>query len=171
MSATIQTTFNQYFNPAKLGEIYDNRTKVAESYIAEDLIRFGQAVVVGTDPDRQVLTPSATGEVFMGISVALWQIEQQLTTYPTTSSGLYPAKSVAGILRRGAIWVRVNQDVEINDPVYFVFSDADSTKIGNFRKDDGVVLPGSEIADLIPYAIFRKAAKAGELAVVEINMP
>jgi hypothetical protein len=171
MSATIQTTFDQYYNPAKLGEIYDNRYTMAESYIAENTIRFGQAVVEGTDEDRQVITPSATGQTFMGISIAIWQIEQQVTSYPTTSSGLYVAELVLPVLRRGAIWVRVNQDVEANDPVYFVFSDVDSTKIGNFRKDSGVVLPGSEIADLIPNALFRKAAKAGELAVVEINMP
>jgi len=166
MSATIQTDFNLYFNPAKLGEIYDNRPTVSESYIAEDSIRYGQAVVAGTNVDRQVLTPSVTGEKFMGISIAIWQIEQQLNSYPTTSSGLYAAQMVLPVLRRGAIWVKVNVDVEANDPVYMVYANADPLLIGNFRNDAGTLE-----ADLVPTALFRKAAKAGELSVVEINLP
>lgn len=166
MSSTIQTTFDLYYNPAKLGEIYDNRPKVAESFIAESIIRYGQAVVAGTNPDRQVITPSAAGQTFMGISIAIWQIEQQLNSYPTASSGLYVQEMVLPVLRRGAIWVRVNTDVEVNDPVYMVYANIDPTLIGNFRNDAGTLE-----ADLIPNALFRKAAKAGELSVVEINMP
>ena len=166
MSATIQTTFEMYFNAAKLGEIYDRRSQVSESYAAENAIRFGQAVVAGTNLDRQVLTPSVTGQTFRGISIAIWQLEQQLTGYPTDSSGSYPAKAVVPVLRRGAIWVRVNQDVDIDDPVYFVHTNVDPTLIGNFRKD-----ADTANADLVPTGVFRKAAKAGELAVVEINLP
>jgi len=164
--ATIQTTFDLYFNAAKLGELYDRRSSVTESFVAQAAIRFGQAVVAGTDLDRQVTIPAGTGMTFRGISIAVWQIEQQITAYPTTSSGSYPIASVVPVLRRGSIWVRVNQDVVIDDPVYFVHTDADPLKVGNFRKD-----ADTNKADLVPTAVFRKAAKAGELAVVEINLP
>jgi hypothetical protein len=164
--ATIQTTFDQYFNAAKLGEIYDRRTSVAESFVAQAAIRFGQAVVAGTDLDRQVTIPAGTGMTFRGISIGVWQIEQQLTAYPTTSSGSYSIAAVVPVLRRGSIWVRVSQDVNPDDPVYFVHTDADPTIVGTFRKD-----ANTNKADLVPHASFRKAALNGGLAVVEINLP
>jgi hypothetical protein len=166
MSATIQTTFNLYFNAAKLGELYDRRYALSESYVAETDIKYGQACVAGTDLDRQVKTPNATGQKFRGISIATWQIEQTITTYPTDSRGIYLITSVVPVLRRGTIWVKVSQNVSIDDPVYFVHTDANPELVGTFRKDANV-----DKADLVPTGVFRKAAPDGGLAVVEINLP
>lgn len=165
-NAAIQTDFYLYFSPAKLGEIYDRSYSLVQSYKAESEIRFGQACVAGTDLDTQVKTPSTTGQKFRGISVALWQIEQKLTGYPTTSSGVYQVGEVVGVLGRGVIWVKVSQDVQIDDPVYFVHTDANPLIVGTFRKDANV-----NKADLVPTGIFKKAALSGGLAVVEINLP
>jgi len=166
MNATIQTDFSLYFNAAKLGELYDRREALTEAFVAETALRFGQACVVGTDKDRQVKAPSTTGQVFRGISIATWQLEQQITGYPTDSSGSYPIKMPLPVLRRGSIWVKVSQDVSVDDPVYFVHTDASPAIVGTFRKD-----ANTDKADLVPTGVFRKAAKSGELAVVEINLP
>jgi hypothetical protein len=166
MSATIQTNFSLYYNPAKLGELYDRRPIVDEGFTALSSIRFGQGVVFGANPDNQVITPSLSTQVFAGISIGIWTIEQQITAYPTTSQGMYIAGMIIPVMRRGAIWVRVNIDVNINDPVYMVYANADPALIGNFRNN-----AGTSEAVLVPTGIFRKSATAGNLAVVELNLP
>jgi hypothetical protein len=88
-----------------------------------------------------------------------------LTGYPTTSSGKYLIGMVVPVLRRGAIWVRVNTNVNVDDPVYFVYSAANPALQGNFQNVAG------GIADLVPTGVFIKAGLAGGLAVVELNLP
>jgi hypothetical protein len=166
MGATIQTDFSLYWKNGVLGQIADLTSSVKRSYCTETKLRFGQAVVYGTDPETQIKTPSATGQKFAGITVALWTMEQQLLSAPTTSYGGYLDEVVANIISRGSIWVRVNVDVTVNDPVYFVHTNVNSTLIGNFRNN-----AGTSEADLVPTGVFRKTAKAGELSIVEINLP
>lgn len=169
MSVSVQTTYQLYYERAKAGMIADLRTKVEESYAAESELNFGMAAVAGTDPEKQIKKPDAAGQTFRGITTDEWTEEQRLTNVPastTESEGKFIEYDMVPVLRRGVIWVKVVQDVNVDDPVYFMHSSPAPEDNGYFRKDAA----GGQ-ADLVPTGVFKTSALAGELAVVEINLP
>jgi len=170
MSVTVQTTYQQYFEQAKAGLIADIRTAVLESFAAENELNFGMATVAGTDPAKQVKKPSAASQVFRGITVAAWTMEQKLTGAPASTAdsiGKFVQYDMVPVLRRGLIWVKVVQDVVIDDAAYFVHTEAVNPEyIGYFRKD----VDGGN-ADAVPTGVFRSSALAGALALLEVNIP
>lgn len=167
MGTTIQTTYDLYYLRAKAGMLGDVRDNTQESYAAENEFNFGMAAVFGTNAEKQIKKAVATGEVFAGITVAAMTTEQTLVPGSISdSTGKWLQYDMVPTLRKGQIWVKVTQDVNPNDPVYFVHTNADPTKIGYFRKD-----ADTANADLVPTGIFRTAALAGGLALVEINLP
>ena len=169
MSVSVQTTYQQYFDRAKAGLVADIRTAILESFAAETELNFGMATVAGTNPEKQVKKPSTAGEVFRGITVAEWTMEQKLTGAPastTDSIGKFIQYDMVPILRRGLIWVKVIQDVIVDDAAYFMHSSPAPADNGYFRKDTA----GGQ-ADLVPTGVFRSSALAGELALLEINLP
>jgi hypothetical protein len=167
MSTSIQTDYKLYFLQAKAGMLGDLRENIQESYAAESEFNFGMAAVRGTDPVGQIIKAVATGGIFRGITVAAFTLEQSLLSGSISDSvGKYLINDMVPVMRRGQIWVKVVQDVLVDDPVYFVHTNVDPTKIGYFRKD-----ADTANADLVPTGVFRTAALAGGLALVEINLP
>ncbi len=73
-----------------------------------DAIEFGRAVAKVTGEDGQCKLPDGSGVVIDGISV--------LST--NTEGTNYPAKSSVGVMRKGQIYVQVEEDVTSDDPVY-----------------------------------------------------
>lgn len=166
MTAVIQTAYELRHPAAKLGMLGDVRTSVTEGYTAEDELLFGMACVAGTDPVLQVKKPSTGGEVFRGVTIMNQAKEQILESGELfKSSGKYLENQQVPVLRRGVIWVEVNQDVEPDDPAFFVHTGA-AADIGKFRMDDAAT-----DADAVPTGVFRSAATAGNLALLEINLP
>jgi hypothetical protein len=164
----MQTSYNLYYDRLTLGQIADKTYTYPISLKAETIIRFGQAVVRGTvNQELNGRSPSVTGEIFRGISIKTPALEQVETAYPNTVSvGLYNIADSFSVMRKGRVAVKVLQDVGVDDPAYFVFSDADPLNVGYFRKDDG-----GGVADAVPTGKFVSAALAGGLAVLEINIP
>lgn len=164
----MQTSYGIYYDRLTLGQLADKTYTPLTHYIAETIIKFGQAIVRGdNDFEKNCKTPSATGQVFRGISVKTPAIEQTETSYPNTVSvGLYNIGNSVSAIRKGRVAVKVLVDVEVDDPAFFVFSDANPLNIGYFRKD-----AGGGVADAVPTGIFVSKAMAGGLAVLEINIP
>jgi len=157
-----QLTYDFEMKAAVAGMVVDLQNANIKSRAAEVDIDFGLGLVQGTDPEKQVKLPTATGQKFEGISVEQWTVRQDINT----QDGVYKAKDNMAVLRQGLIWVRIDQDVQINDPVY-VRHTSTSGKEGYFRKD-----ADTDKADLVPSAIFRSTATADEgIAQVEINIP
>jgi hypothetical protein len=166
----MQTSYSLYYDRLTLGQIVDKTYTYPISLKAETIIKFGQAVVRGTnDPELNGRSPSVTGEIFRGVSLKTPALEQTETAYPNTLSvGLFNIADSFSVMRKGRVAVKVLQDVAVDDDAFYVFSDPDPLNIGYFRKDDGGDIP---VADQVPTGKFVSAALAGGIAILEINIP
>jgi hypothetical protein len=78
----------------------------------------------------------------------------------------YPQNSVVPVMRKGRIWVRVEEAVVDGDLPFVRFaSGAGGTQLGAFRKS-----ADTATAAALPGAVFRSAASAGGYAVIQLNI-
>ena len=131
---------------------------------ASGAIPFGRSVVKVTGEDDGVILPSATGQKFVGVSV-LTQVEEQVLT---TGVVEYDDKDPINVMRKGKIWVYVEEAVDPDtDSVYFRHTaGAGGSVIGRFRTD-----ADTATADAVPNARFVTSTTAAGIAVIEINNP
>ena len=112
------------------------RTSVADtdSKIAEGNIKFGRAVVAGTNAKIQVKTPVGATPKFLGVAVRDLARENFLDGEERT---YYKEKDTLSILRSGYINVEIEAPVSIGDPVFYRHTaGAGGTELGIFRNDD-----------------------------------
>lgn len=99
-----------------------------------DAIPFGCAVVLGVDPDNDCKLPAAAADITtaanaLGIAFSTQAIE-------SSASGVaqYPVKSSVNVLRKGRVWVQVEEAVTPASPVFVRYaSGAGGTQKGAFR--------------------------------------
>jgi len=109
----------------------------------------------------QAEIPTATGFTFEGIAV-----QTNKPTPNSTGIALYEAGEEITVLRKGRIWVYVEEAVAVNDDVYLRHTDNVALLAGDFRTDADTAK-----ADQITNARFITATTAAGLAMVEINLP
>lgn len=85
----------------------------------------------GTNPEDQFDIFSAAGQTPLGITVHTHAQEDPSLADPLGIALL----ETASILRRGRIWVRVEEAITVGDPVYFRHTSGTGTEIGAFRND------------------------------------
>ena len=146
-----QTSYNMSMAVAFAGLLADLTPHSIESFMAENAIPFGCAVVKGTAVD-QVKLPTVTGAVFRGIAVHTHAIPQ-----PATPVG-YPVSQPVGVLRKGRIWVPVSAAVAVDATPYFNFT-------------TGIFSSSNTGSDAVPTGIFRTATTGAGIAILEINLP
>lgn len=154
----MQTSYTQYNDELQLGHIHDTSLRQIDSYLAQGAVGIAKAVVLGTDPARQVVqagTGAGQGALIMGISVLSQSVEQ-------TSAGLvqYADKEAAPIMKKGRVVVTTNDAVVAGAVANFVLAN------GTFT--DAVVATGIEALVLIT-AKFVTGTTAAGLAVIEIK--
>lgn len=99
---------------------------------------------------------------FLGVSLRTHALEQNLE-----GESFYKEKMAVSVLTRGRVYVLVENLVKAGDSVYMRVEDGlASEKVGQFRSD-----ADSGDAILVERARFVKGAGAGELAVLEVNLP
>ncbi|OHD25173.1 MAG: hypothetical protein A2Y38_06665 [Spirochaetes bacterium GWB1_59_5] len=128
-----------------------------------DEIPFGRAVAKVTGDDNGVELPDSGAAVLLGVAVRDISVEEG----DATAENAFAADSAVGVLRRGQIWVQVEEAVTPDDAV-FVRHTANGplTKLGIFRTDaDG----GNAIA--LTTAKFLTSAATDGLAVLDVNLP
>jgi hypothetical protein len=131
-----QTSYQVYADRAVPGDVYDvdeNTEKNTLLNAANNTIFFGRMVVRKTGSAGQCDRPSSAADVSEG--VAIRDINQPY-------AGYYPTYAAVAVLKKGKIWVEVDQAVTPDDPVYVRFDTGnagDATLQGVFRKDDDKV--------------------------------
>lgn len=141
----MQTDFNMYSKPFILGQRADCSLNQIDSYAAEIDIKFGTAVMRGTNRDKQTI-PS-DGKEFLGIALR----EELYTT------GLYEAKRMVSVLTKGRVVVKVAEAVVAGDKAYL---HAD----GSFSKTRGIgEAKGLEIGVFV-----SNQGQADNLVILEI---
>lgn len=131
-------------------------------------IPFGVMVCQGTaggtsgTPDKAIL-PVDANSVPVGVVVHSHDYDSR-TELGTT--GLKP-KTMLSVMRRGRIWVQVEDAVTVNAPAFYRYtSDGGSnTQVGKFRSD-----ADSAKALKVRGAIYKTAASAGGFAILELDM-
>lgn len=126
--------------------------------------------ITGQGADNIARLPFATGEVSterLALGVA---VHNQASENALVSSGLsevgYPSQSAMSILRRGLVWVVVEDAVVAGGAAFVRFVASATEQLGSFRSDAD---SGDAVA--LPNARFKTSASAGGLAILDISLP
>lgn len=161
----IQTTFVYDKALGYPGCVANAFPTVRESKAAVAAVNFGTFVCRRASPadaEDQCANPAATADVTArGRGIALRDESRKHTTG-------YEVNDQVSYLRRGCVWVVVEEAVLQDDAVFVRFaSGGGGTQLGAFRKS-----ADTATAVALPGAIYKTAqATIGGLAMVEINLP
>lgn len=144
----MQTSYSNTMAVAQAGQLADSGPKdVLSRNNPAVAVPFGVAVCESTGDDECKL-PTTSAEASASIGVAL---RTQAIETSTSASSEYPTKSQVSVLRRGRVFVAVEQSVSKGDLAFVRYATgiADSTKTqkGAFRRNyDGT----AQVATLTP---------------------
>lgn len=157
----MQTAYKTEMEIALEGQIANIGPRSIIHRAAEEEIPFGRAVIPGTNPDKQCLLPSAAADLILGVSTHTHARE---ITEPTKND-------MINIMRQGSVYVRPEDAVEPGDPVFVRFAaNGEGKTPGQFRTDDDKVDDAATAVQLAS-ARWGSSAEAGQLALLEINLP
>lgn len=150
-----QTNYNVNFEKAFEGMLADAGKHDALSRVIEGSdVKIGKAVTFGTD-DNQIKKLSAITEKVAGVVI-----------HKMTEEGILEEKDSVSILRKGRLYVKVEEAVAPGDPVFVRAVVAGAEENGAFRKS----ADSTDCVDLTGKAQYLSSAALGELALVEINL-
>lgn len=169
MANGLQTSISQTPTVALAGQLVDSAENDVLSYVSEEAseeIPFGVMVMHGTADDQCLLLDGTAAEAddkLLGVTVRSQAYAKDTELGDT---GVKP-KNVIGILRKGRIWVEVEEAVTPQSKVRVRVVDAGSEVPGAFRDtaddtDDCILISS--------FARYVTSAGAGELAQLEIDM-
>lgn len=163
----MQTSYTQNQAAGQDGLLYDSGFHDVMSFIAsEHEIEFGRFVSAHNDEEREIRPPSAAGDITdiklaRGVAVKTHAIMSSDSGQPK-----YPLKSAVSVLRKGRIWVRVENAVTTQSiPHVRHTANGGDTVRGAISGGSGTgksQFPGN--------AKFLKGADAGGLAVLEFDL-
>lgn len=160
-----QTNYTININAGQPGQLYDLGANDTVSAVDKvEVVPFGVALVQGPT-DGTCRLPAALTDLtkVLGVSVLVQTKEQSLIT----SIVNYPAGTDIALLRKGRVWVKVEEAVTAMSPVFVrALPGVGGTQAGAFRMS-----ADTATAAQINGCVFRTSAAAGALAVVEFNLP
>ncbi len=117
------TQFAYEFDKAQIGQIADSSNRTVDSYLAEEEIPFGVAVMAGTNYDKQVkkltsLTFYLGFSVYSHVNVSkreLWGVTGVTQTIETNK---YAINSSVSVLKKGRIFVATAEPVTAGQYAY-----------------------------------------------------
>lgn len=122
-------------------------------------MEFGIGVKAGTDGSKEMLLMTA-GASMLGITAHRHQEDRSLSG----GDGIPASGGNAELVTKGSVWVRIDQDVVVGDPVFVRVAGGNQ---GWFRKDVDIA-----DAEAAPGARWEKDALAATgHALLEINLP
>lgn len=141
----------------------------ATANVSGNPIPFGRGVVRSASGDDLAVLPSATGFVFEGISVnrAKGRIKDNSVSPPITGDAEYKEDESFPVLRKGRIWVIPEDAVTPASDVYLRHTANGVTFVPGRWRTDADTAKGDQITG----ARWLTTASAGQLAVLEINLP
>lgn len=131
---------------------YQN-TQADSKAVGTNSIKFGQAVQV----TESIAAPCTTGN-FFGVALAKNYVDE-INFNDDSKTGLYRQGEMVAVLRKGSIWVQVDEDVKEGEL-------ASVKPTGNFS-----VASTAEDSTDKPIGIFQTSAQADGLAILQINLP
>jgi hypothetical protein len=127
------------------------------------VVPFGLGIAQG-DADNTGRLPVDGSEIQIGISV----LDQMQPNQPVTGDHEYTLNSVMSVLKRGRIYVAVEDAVAIGGDVYVRHTTgANGSQLGSIRSDND----GGKAAQLTGAVFGSTQATPGGLAIIDINKP
>jgi len=161
-----QSTYNTDPDVAFPGMALDNGPRDVVSFTNEeaaDALLGGLMVVQGTEADDALL-PAATGDDPLGIVMHNHSLDFDLA-----DGEVVAVDGLGAALKKGRIWVRVEEAIALGDDVYFRHTAAGAEQAGEFRTDadggDADQLTNARWAG--PSATYNGVL----LAPLELNLP
>ena len=117
------------------------------------------------NPGEQFDVFSATGQAVAGVLVHT----QSLQNPSLAGVGGVALLEEATVLRKGRVWVPIEEDIAVGDPVFFRHTaGGGGTEIGAFRND-----ADTASADALPEATWLQGGTAAGdgIALLELNLP
>ena len=163
----MQLTYAINQSAAQAGQLYDLSEYDFVSAVNPSAdVPFGVALAQGA-ADGQCKLPAASGDIakILGVAALVQTKEQPL---PSASGPVvYKMGSDIALMRKGRIYVKVEEAVSAMDAVFIRFaSGGGGTQLGAFRKS-----ADTASAAQVSGAVYRTSAGANGFAVVEFNLP
>ncbi len=122
-------------------------------------MEFGIGVKAGTDGSKEMLLMT-TGEAMLGVTAHRHQEDRSLSG----GDGIPADGGNAEVVTKGSVWVRIDQDVAVGDPVFVRIAGGNQ---GWFRMD-----ADTADAEAVPGARWEKDALAATgHALLDLNLP
>ncbi len=143
-----QTSYLSNFPTPRAGSLYDIGPKDVVSIFSDEDLAFGR-FMASTATESKVAAPTQATDItapgaWAGILMATQDLESKRDGLAPNVSANTPGNSV----KRGRIWVHVEQAVALTDPVYVRYTVNGNTFLGDFRKDadtgKAAILPGAK---------------------------
>lgn len=161
-----QTAYNYSMDVAVSGllvEASGGAKSIGTWITPDDEIPFGRGVVKKSGDANGVVLPTGGSDRLEGIAL----YDPKVEAGAASVENAYPADTEIAVLKRGKVWVEVDQNVTPDDAVYCRYTvNGGSDQLGIFRADGD-----SSKAFAVTAARFLTAASAGGLAQLEINIP
>lgn len=139
----------KYMRPeGGIGKLANTQATQADTLIASEKIPYGSPIAA-TNGEAATFS---TGD-FFGVAIAQ-DYAEEITYDNAEKVGAYPIHKPVAVLRKGSIWVKVDEDVVMNEKA--------AASATGFKKS-------VDATDAI--GIFQSSAQAGGLAVLQINLP
>jgi hypothetical protein len=136
----------------------------ARTYIAAAALAYGLGVVLGAG--GKAALPGASTDKFLGVVMHEGREKAQ-----GTGTSQFAAGDPLAVMSQGPVFVKVEEAVADGDPVFVRFAaNGANTTLGAFRKSADNPGAGATAVQ-VPQAVYRSAASAGGLAVLELNLP
>jgi len=136
-----------------------------ESFLAEGAIGFGLGLIAGTNTEREVKIPTATGGEVRGIS-----LQQHVEKTLITGVAEYKDEEAVSVIRQGLVWMRQ----ETNDTGTLAIDDAVNINVAIGGVERGRVTSVAGGNTPIPTGVCRKLSTDPDgfgIALIEINIP
>lgn len=160
-----------YANENAIGEAGDGSTALVATTanVTGAPVPFGRGLIV-TSTDGVAVLPSATAFTFEGVSVnrAKGRPKDTSVSPPVTGDAVYGGDDAVPVLRKGRIWIRVENAVTTGSGVFLRHTQGANAlhTVGRFRGAD----VGAEVDELTQGARWITSAAAEELAVLEVDV-
>jgi hypothetical protein len=163
-----QTTYGDTMTAAIAGQLADNGEHDVMPMYNEEAsaeIAFGRAVKFGTNANGALL-PTAETDVIAGIVMHTHAYTRGWDDADLGDTGVKPDAALS-VLRKGRIWVTVEDDVVANVSRLWVRAVAggDPEFLGGLLDADD----GTDTVDCTNQGVFRTTASAGGLAILEVD--
>ena len=157
-----QLTYTFEMQPAFAGMKAESVEDTVRSYVNEGAAApFGVVFVQGSSDEAAAL-PSAASQFALGVAHH---------THAYAHQGLagdlgIDTQCMANVMRKGTVWVKVETAVAPGDPAFYRHTAPGVEQLGALRNDADVAN-----ADALGDSKFLTTAGAGELALLEVNLP